>query len=314
MASASDMQSPRALYRPLRSLGSGGQGRVKLVADPAGTLRALKRYSSSEAARRECCALRKLGRFPGVVALIEDFELGNRHYVVLEYAAGGDLDHLLAAGPLPPDAARKATFSLLTTIAFMHGNGVAHRDLKPANVLLRVPGDLDSLCLADFGSSFTEDAPHLGVRRPSLKEMTTLAGTPLYLAPEILRGQPYGPPADLWALGCLVYSMLVGVPPFHSITEVLLGLERKMLWPAGVPEDARRFVLSLLEPDPELRATAVQGLLDPWILGPGRAGDDGGGYPVRLDEAGRLAVDVPEQADPVHRPIDCERDSGYVSS
>ncbi|KAI9023892.1 kinase-like domain-containing protein [Hyaloraphidium curvatum] len=313
MGHATETQSPRAMYRTVRSLGSGGQARVKLVADAAGALRAMKRYSSPEAARRECCALRKLGRFPGVVALVEDFEIGNRHYVVLEYAAGGDLDHLLSFGPLAPKAARTATFSLLTTLAFLHGNGVAHRDLKPANVLLRVPGDLGSLCLADFGSAFTEDGPHVGVRRPSLREMTTLAGTPLYLAPEILRGLPYGPPADLWALGCLVYSMLAGVPPFHSITEVF-RYTGELDWPAGLPEDARRFVRSLLEPDPALRATAVQGLLHPWILGRGRPCDDGEGYPVKLDEQGGLTLDVPADEDPFLRPGDCERDSGYVSS
>ncbi|CAN0412134.1 unnamed protein product, partial [Hapterophycus canaliculatus] len=102
--------------------------------------------------------------------------------------------------------ARDVCLTLLEAMKYCHGQGVVHRDLKPENLLLASPSDDSSIRLADFGFAVSIlDGP-----------VSDQCGTPGYVAPEILRHQPYTTTVDMWSIGVIIYIILAGYPPFHD--------------------------------------------------------------------------------------------------
>jgi polo-like kinase 4 len=93
---------------------------------------------------------------------------------------------------------------LVAGVHYLHNNNIIHRDLKLSNLLLTAE---NTLKIADFG---------LATNVHSNTTPTTICGTPNFIAPEVLLGKPYSFAADLWSLGCIVYCMLMGSPPFHA--------------------------------------------------------------------------------------------------
>jgi serine/threonine-protein kinase len=149
-------------------------------------------------------------------------------------------------------------------LAAAHAQGIVHRDVKPPNVLLGKDG---SIKVADFGIA------DLVAR--TREEQDTVFGTPGYLAPEVLLGAAYGPPADLYALGVLLYECLVGAPPFGGtkpddvVHATLFGVLRapheRVPGVLGIPPRLESLVLQLLHRDPRARpaeARAVAAELD----------------------------------------------------
>lgn len=102
-----------------------------------------------------------------------------------------------------------------------------HRDLKPHNLLLSEPGENAVLKIADFGFARALEEN---------KMAETLCGTPLYMAPEVLKGEHYGAKADLWSVGAILYEMVCGEPPFTASTHVML-LQKIESKPVAFPKD-----------------------------------------------------------------------------
>ncbi|TDD32453.1 serine/threonine protein kinase, partial [Nonomuraea terrae] len=145
-------------------------------------------------------------RHPGIVS-IRDFVLeGDRIAIVMDLVTGGDLSALVRrSGTLPAATAATMTASLAEALAHAHERGVVHCDVKPANVL--VDQATGALRLTDFGVS--------RILHSSTASTTgSVAGTPVFLAPEVLRGERPSPAADVYALGMLLYELLAGRPPF----------------------------------------------------------------------------------------------------
>src|SRR5204863_7208884 len=159
---------------------------------------------------------------PGVVTIYAVGELPDgRPYIAMELVDGQPLDRILADGPLPPVRALEIARQVASALSDTHAKDVVHRDLKPSNIVWRRDrnGD-DRITLVDFG---------IAVCKPGTADATRLTaggliGTPHYMSPEQAHGDQVDARADLYALGCILFELLTGDPPFDgSGFEVLLA-------------------------------------------------------------------------------------------
>ncbi|KAM7535043.1 hypothetical protein Aperf_G00000100933 [Anoplocephala perfoliata] len=166
---------------------------------------------------REVSILRKVAGHPNIITLYDVFEEDAYVFLVFEICKGGELfDYLTKMVTLSEKRTRIIMRQMLDALNFIHSKGIVHRDLKPENILM----DSDmNIKITDFGLAvFVNDTDELQETR----------GTPGYLAPEVLRcgyyeGQPpYGQPVDVWACGVIMYTLLVGFPPFWNRKEYLM--------------------------------------------------------------------------------------------
>jgi predicted Ser/Thr protein kinase len=262
-APAPTLASPEGVtllrYEILRELGRGGTSTVYLARDQAlGISLALKvlhpqlaAAERSEACRRFFHEARVAAglRHPGVVA-IYDLDEATRT-LVMEYLAGGSLrDRLRALGTgLPGDELRSVAASMLEALAFVHARGVVHGDLTPRNVLFRRPGEA---VLADFGNA----------RLLETAAAELAGGTPLYLSPEQLRGEPSSPPADLFSAGALLWEAASG-RPMRTAADLMAGRLDAPRAPEGVPLAAAIEALTRARPsDRPASAIAALAMID----------------------------------------------------
>eukprot|EP00005_Dracoamoeba_jomungandri_P011968 CAMPEP_0174276428 /NCGR_PEP_ID=MMETSP0439-20130205/60378_1 /TAXON_ID=0 /ORGANISM="Stereomyxa ramosa, Strain Chinc5" /LENGTH=582 /DNA_ID=CAMNT_0015368651 /DNA_START=819 /DNA_END=2567 /DNA_ORIENTATION=+ len=161
----------------------------------------------------------------------KEFRWGSEYlYLVLQYCEGGDFSkYLKEAGRLPESLARHFLCELAEGLKFLHSKNIIHRDLKPQNLLLtsRDPRNAH-LKIADFGFARI-------IAPQSVAE--TYCGSPLYMAPEVLRGKKYDAKADLWSVGVIFYEMLTGRPPFNVRTHVQLMTEMEKPHEVQLPPD-----------------------------------------------------------------------------
>jgi 3-phosphoinositide dependent protein kinase-1 len=188
---------------------------------------------------------------PSIVKLHFTFHDTEHLYIVTELASGGELfGHIKRLGSCHINCARWLTGELLNALEYMHGVGVVHRDLKPENILL---DELGHIKLIDFGSS----------RRLSGEgdaDAPRFVGTAQYVSPEVLNDEDAAPPADMWALGCIVFQLLSGSSPFTADSEYLTFKKIEALeyaFPAHFPPPAQALIASLLQLDPAVRPTAA---------------------------------------------------------
>ena len=197
-------------YRPLQPLGSGGSGSVWLARDePTGIEVALKivprEGKAASRAEREASAAARL-RHPGcqrAYALARD----SRHvYIAYEYVPGRTLREALRAGAVDDAAALEVAAQICEVLAHAHEHGIVHRDVKPSNVLLADEDEV-SIRLLDFGLARMDG-------EETLTAAGDVPGTLAYIPPERLKGQESGAPADVWAVGVLLWEALAGWHPF----------------------------------------------------------------------------------------------------
>ena len=206
---------------------------------------------------------------PGVVAIyaVGDLDDG-RPYLAMQLVDGEPLDKILADGPVTPRRALRITRAVASALSETHAAEVVHRDLKPSNIIWRRDrnGD-DRITIVDFG---------IAVCRPGNADATRLTsngliGTPHYMSPEQAHGEVVDARADLYALGCILFELVTGEPPFDgSGFEVLLAhLGRPAPLPsernADVPESIDRLCAALMEKKPDARpasADAVVAMID----------------------------------------------------
>jgi len=141
-------------------------------------------------------------RHNNVCKLVEVIENPNVLLIVMQYYPGGDLQNYMESRdyePLSEETAKQFTRSLAKGIKYLHARGIIHRDIKPENILLCDVTAIESPVLADFGL-----AKHI----PDKKTITGRVGTKGYMAPEILAGDAYSLPADIWSFGTLIYALV----------------------------------------------------------------------------------------------------------
>jgi hypothetical protein len=147
---------------------------------------------------------------PNIVTLFDFFEDDAVPYIAMEYVAGGSLRPLVGALSLPQVFG--VAEGLLAALRHAERHGIAHRDLKPENVLLTDQGRVK---IADFGIARAYNA-----LTGRLTSTGMAVGTPAYMAPEQAQDLPLGPQTDLYAVGVIVYELLMGRPPFEADTPV----------------------------------------------------------------------------------------------
>jgi len=189
-------------------LGEGGVGIVfKAVHEPDETvvaLKVLRRELSDDDTYRQRFA--REGRIAGslshphLVPVVDAGEEDGHPYLAARYVEGVSLAELLDQGPLPLGIVSEIATGLDT----LHQEGLVHRDVKPRNILVDSSG---SSFLTDFGLA-------KGAAATVLTKPGHVVGTLDYLAPEVIKGSPAGPPADIYALGCVAYECIAGRPPF----------------------------------------------------------------------------------------------------
>ena len=214
-------------YRVIAPIARGGMGGVWEVEDDAGRRLALKApiddigggADASKRFAREVNALRVLDH-PNLIAAVDAFVDAGALYLVMERVEGTTLSKTIAAGPLAPRRALVIARQVLAGLAHAHGHGIVHRDLKPDNVMLiqvaaaSGVGAWEQAKLLDFGLvKLIGDASTL-FGGGKLTRTGIVAGTPQYMAPEQALGRELDGRVDLYALGVILFEMLIGTPPF----------------------------------------------------------------------------------------------------
>jgi serine/threonine-protein kinase len=197
-------------YRITRVIGRGRMGIVFEGTEDGGDPVALKVVTTELSQddvflrrfRREVKAAQKIDH-PNVVPVLDDGVEGGLPYLVQRLIPGGSLADRVQAGPLAVDEAVRLLAGAAAGIDALHGAGLVHRDIKPANILL----DGETPYVSDFG--LAKDSQASNLTRPG-----QALGSLDYMSPEQIRGEDVSPATDIYALGCVMFEVLTGTPPF----------------------------------------------------------------------------------------------------
>lgn len=197
------------------------------------------------------------------IVQLKDFQWDENYiYLLMEYCPGGDLSAFIKSRrTIPEKYVRRFVQQIACALKHLHSRGIAHMDLKPQNILLTSVNN-PSLKLADFGFAqyMRED-----------KQSRSLRGSPLYMAPEILKCKVYDSKVDLWSVGVILYEVIFGYAPF--VSNSLVELEKKILddVPIHIPthvmlsETCKDLLRQLLQRNPLQRITFDQFFSHPFV-------------------------------------------------
>lgn len=183
----------------------------------------------------------------GIVTIYVADVYEGRPAIVMELIKGETLSEVLARGPLSPGGALAVLDQLLDAVGYAHSRGVVHRDIKPDNVFVTVDGRVK---LADFGIA------HVGTSS-ALTQAGTVMGTPGYMAPEQVTGQPVDARADVFAIGALAYEMLTGLNPFGAGAGVATTTVMYRIVHEPMPQLPGQLTAALPEPFSRVLSAAV---------------------------------------------------------
>ena len=256
-------------YELHRRLGRGGMAEVYLARDqlldrPVAVKVLFPALATDqgfvERFRREAQAAANL-QHPNIVSVFDWGEANGTYFIVMEYVEGHTLAEMLRdEGRLHPDRAAEITADIAAALGFAHRNRVVHRDVKPGNVLITRDGGVK---VADFGiaralSDSTDQ---------NLTKTGSVMGTATYFSPEQARGAPVDPRSDIYSLGCVLYEMTTGHPPFAGDSAVAIAYKHVQENPMpprrydpALPETLEAITLKCLAKNPANRYPGAQDL------------------------------------------------------
>jgi len=257
-------------YRIEGKLGEGAMGAVYRTTQvelrrPA-AIKMLNRGQDLPRARarllREAKAAAAL-HHPHALQIYDVGEDDGRPFIVMELLDGEDLWSRLSAheGPLGVAAALAIGQQIASVLVAAHRIGLVHRDLKPENIFLERFKGAERVRILDFGAALIAESSADGAR---LTQDGAVIGTPLYIAPEQALGRAVGPPADIYALGCVLYELITGVLPFegaNNIEVMAAHIQAAPLLPSAhgveLPLALERLIMAMLSKAPEKRPSAL---------------------------------------------------------
>ncbi|KAL4730743.1 MAPK-activated protein kinase Srk1 [Fusarium chlamydosporum] len=279
------------VYRARDTTGEQGEVAIKVV----------RKYEMNSMQRsnilKEVQIMRQLDH-PNIIKLVEFSESRQYYYIVLELAPGGELFHqIVRLTYFSEELSRHVIVQVAKALEYLHEEkGVVHRDIKPENILFepipmvpskhpkpKQPGDEDKVDEGEFipgqgaGGIGRIKIADFGLSKIVWDNQTmTPCGTVGYTAPEIVKDERYSKSVDMWALGCVLYTLLCGFPPFYDesievLTEKVAKGQYTFLspWWDEISKSAQDLISHLLTVDPEKRFTITEFLAHPWIAGNG---------------------------------------------
>jgi serine/threonine-protein kinase len=251
-------------YEIERAVGGGGMGTVLRARDrhldrivavkvlPAGRAADAAAVARFEREARAAAAL----SHPNIVSVFDAGSDGPTRFIVMEFVPGMSLAEVLRReGRLAPARAAALAAQTARALAAAHRAGIVHRDVKPGNVMVDRVGHVK---LLDFGIARARESA-------SLTQTGSIFGSSPYIAPEVARGEPAVARSDVYALGCLLYELLTGCPPFTAELPAAVLQQHLVVTPRpprelepGVPAALSSLVLSMLAKDPADRPRAEE--------------------------------------------------------
>ena len=257
-------------FQTLQELGVGSFGRVFLVMHKLTkakyAIKAIDKRNKNNIEgkpyfRREIEIMYKI-HHPNVVRLFGHFEDNQNCYFIMEYINQGNLYSLLEKQQnrcLDHKTAARVLKDLIKAVYYLHQMDppIIHRDIKPENALL---SEGLIMKLTDFGwSNYIDDSGDV---------RNTFCGTPIYLAPEMIRGTGHDEHIDIWCIGCLMYELLTGSPPFSGPSKeglMLNILHMKITYPHNMNVDAKDLLQKILKQEPQQRISLPEMLKHPFF-------------------------------------------------
>ncbi|XP_053859276.1 serine/threonine-protein kinase PAK 3-like, partial [Vidua macroura] len=254
---------PEKKYTGWKPIGSGGFGTVYKAFNAAtGRAVAVKQVNlqqqGCEDVLKEILVMKEY-KNPNIVTYLESYLVNEDVLVVLEYMDGGSLADVVSMKRMAVGHIATVCRECLQGLAFLHANQVIHRDIKSDNILLGQDG---SVKLADFGLC----AP----LSPEQSKRRSMVGTTCWMAPEVVRREPYGPKVDIWSLGIVGIEMAKGEAPYIRETSeranYLIGKQgvpdlHMLRLPSGLCE----FLGCCLQMDVDRRGSAKELLQHPFL-------------------------------------------------
>ena len=179
-----------------------------------------------------------------IIQCLDSFETNSEFCLVTELATGQLYEIVQEDKKLPEKQIKEIALQLTSALFYLHNNNIIHRDIKPQNVLISASGIIK---ICDFGFARAIDNKTM---------ITSIKGTPLYMAPELLKEYPYNKKADLWSLGVILYELYVGQPPFYTNNfQTLLHkiAKEEIRYPDSMSSEFKDFLKGLLVKNPKDR-------------------------------------------------------------
>ena len=224
--------------------------------------------------RREARILATLSH-PHIVEVLDTEEAFATLFIIMEKLAGVNLERYIAnQGRCDPDQARDILRQVASALYFAHSRGVVHRDIKPSNIMITPEGRVK---LTDFGIAVHREGESSLDDEAEMDEEPTdsVTGTPAYMAPEQILGQPVDGRSDIYALGIVGYKMLAGRTPFRGTDKSVLVQQVQLPLPdlrtvhPDIPDDLAELVAKATAKDPDDRYQSVAEILE--IIGAAQA-------------------------------------------
>eukprot|EP00762_Andalucia_godoyi_P005539 ANDGO_00575.mRNA.1 Serine/threonine-protein kinase TIO len=253
-------------YHVLELIGEGSFGKVyKGRRKGCGQIVAMKFINKSGKSERDVRSLRSEIEIlrgldhSSIIMLLDSFETKNEFVVVMEYAQGELFQILEDDKKLPEAEIRRIAVQLVRALHYLHSHRIIHRDMKPQNILIGADG---AIKLCDFGFARAMSNNTL--------VLTSIKGTPLYMAPELVQEQPYNHTVDLWSLGVILYELYVGLPPFYTnniYNLIQMILRDSVKYPSTMSSEFQSFLQGLLTKSAKKRLDWPKLLDHPFVSG-----------------------------------------------